>query len=468
MSEFGTDYRKVVDETVGGNIQDVSSQAKTTSIAMAGRSTQRLDPKKRETSKLLLEVAGTIGKQIGTRKQQEDYNEAFSSATQEGLDEMQRTESFWNKYVFGSSASMRGAQDAIIDQETNKNYISNLKTTERDYKDYDTKGYKGKLDEQLTAALEKQKDPEMRKRIIESFTKNASQLGRMHAQGRQIWEGVVNREAVKNTVVGAGDLLQQAFASQDPKVKADAVKTARQALTNCRGMHAVPCQDTRVQAIIEDLQKHDNPQLMGFAEKEGLLKKLTPLNKQRLTDAKNVFNANNSNRYAGDMQNLKNSLGTGSFQAQADAAKALYGSSFNMNRWREAHNEKAEEIRQQKIADNQRAFDLVSGIRGNQTTEQLTKSFSINTERLATQGVLRDRRAQIALAQESGEPLDFDPNKNPTKGELSKWLQNNPQAVAAQWQDAQVYYPQLHWTLRENIQEWPSNTWYIHSVWHHG
>lgn len=448
MSEFGTDYRNVVDKTVGGEVHPKSSQAKTTSIAVAGKSTQILDPKKRSTSKALLDIATTIGTGIGTRQQQEAYNESFRTATQEGLDEMQANEGFWNKYVFGSNASMRGAQDAIIDQEVNANYISNLKTTDRDYKDYDTVGYKGKLDEQLAAALEKQSDPDMRERIMKAFTKNASGLARMHAQGRQVWEGVVQREAVKNTVVGAGDLLSTAYQSLDPKVKAEAEATAREALTNCKGMHAVPCQDVRVQAIIEDLGKHDKPELMGFAEKLGYLKNLTPLNAQRLSDARDVFNKNNSNRYANDMQELKNSIAAqdGTFENKAAASKALYGSAFNTNRWREANLAAAEVARQEKIAANQRATDLLtmSPDRFKQTTAELTKSFSLNMERLATDGVLRDRRNAEARAQESGEKLDFDPSKNPTKAEMSKWLQNNPIKIAAQWKNAQVYYPQLH------------------------
>ena len=453
MAQFGQDYRKEVQDANAGNIEKSVAATPERNLPSTGKQVEHLDTSSKTKGKsALLDFASGILTKIGTRQQQEAYNEGYSSGTQEGLDELQANEGL-SEFIFGKGARRRGMQKAVIDKEVQENYVTNLQTMQNDIKTFTShEKYKTeKLDPLLVAALEKQSDPEVRAAIIENFTVNAKQLGSMYTKGRQVWVDVLNRKAQADGVISASNVLGEAQKTQDPKVIEDAHQRVRKAF-NCGDMHAVPCEDIRVNTIIERLG-HNDINLLQVAEADGLLDNISPTNRAKLDQAKQLWEHGNDLAFNKNETELAQMAYNQSapFENSLQAAKAKYGDQVDVNGWRAVYNKREAEIAAEKAELNQNMSWIMSGDPRGKALN-VTKSvpaWDALTNNIATNLAVQHR---IEANQYLPPEDQIDINAAVTQQEADEALFKSPETILPLWSSKQQVLPLLSRTLSQVMQ----------------
>ena len=306
--KFGAAHRQLIKDTNDGKVAPATSRP-TTSIQTGGRETTVVgsDDKSALYKGLInlgSEVVGTIAK----RKQERDFVTGYNNGLEEGYAENERNP-IMDK-LFGPSATLRGAQKRIVENDSRRWTQARMKSLEDDMMAFDEDGYQTELNDQLAATLEEHDDPDIKLQISQHAAKNFQTLARNHTQARQMWIADSSQRAVEDSINQAALGVRNAQKYGDAKTQLEAMKEAEDMFDQPLDMSPEAWLETISRVAMENLSAGD-PLAYDMAEKKGIIAMMRPDDQRKLESAYSIFDMKNGSKFYTDQQALVNRIDKG-------------------------------------------------------------------------------------------------------------------------------------------------------------
>ncbi|MCP4341057.1 MAG: hypothetical protein GY799_19755 [Desulfobulbaceae bacterium] len=306
--KFGASHRQLINDTNDGKIAK-APPAPTTSISggsgghtVIGRDT------KSALYRGLLNLGQEVGRDIKKRKDVRDFNEGYNKGLDEGFAEAERSP--LRDMLFGPSATLKGAQKRIVENDARLWFNARMKNLEDDIRALDEDEYQAELNQQLGDVLEKHSDPEIISQLTTAATRNFETLARNHAKQRQIWIDATNEQAVADTMNGAVLSVRAAQQYGDEQALREAESEVEFMFDQPLDMDPDVWLSTTNRVIIENLSRGDD---LAFrvAEQRGIIDMMRPEHKVKLTSAFAMFDHKNGRKFHVAQQNLTSKIDKG-------------------------------------------------------------------------------------------------------------------------------------------------------------
>lgn len=441
--KFGAAQRQLVKDTNAGKIEP--PKPITTSVDTSGTRRRVIEgpDEKSMLYRSLINVGSEVLGRMKKQKDRADYIDGFNKGLDEGFAENERSPI--RDAIFGPSATLRGAQKRIIENDSRLWLNARMKTLEDDSKSLDEHAYQAELTSQLQATLEEHEDPEIKMQIAERATKQFETLARNHAQYRQIWIDASNVNAYKETLSSAVLNMRAAQAHGDFDSQVEATQEARHMFFQPLDMNTEAWLETTNSVIIDHLAKGDDL-AYRVAQDQGMLDMLDVDQKSKLDTAYSIYENKNSRKYFVEYDSLLKRMDRGeASDADLVAFKQAYpehGPELNELRAdKSAIDAELAEIARQKALTIK---ELVSGdvaFAGRTDVEQ-RDAVATTFGALADEG-LRNLRQQ---AYEAGE-YDGDMDSGFAPEERMTYMLDNPAPFAQIW----AMHPEVTTPMLQNL-----------------
>ena len=425
-NEFGASHRALVQDTNDGNVAP-APKATTTSINVTGRSTQTIGKdNKAALTQGLLDVATGVVSKINERQKKVDYAEGFNKGLDEGYEETQKSP--LRDMLFGKSATLRGAQDRIIANDSRQWLNSKMKSLKDDIKTMDEDEYQQFLTDELKGALEDHTDPEVKAAIQMQAAKQFETLARNHTQMRQAHIDMTNDQAVEDTMYQATQGMRTAQQFGDLKAQREAQDAAEEMFDQPLDMDSDVWLATTNRVIIKQLGQGDDL-AYRMAEAKGIIDMMPPREQAKLNVSQQVYARKNGRDYQLDSSILKGRIAAGSATDDEIAAlQAKYPNQVNANDWRDVKLKQDEALATLRKEQAEATDALISGdvAFNNYTPVQRKQAVAEAFNGLADDGLALARRDMIANGQ-----YDGDPNAPFTQAQRMDYMLDNPYKFAS-------------------------------------
>ena len=441
--KFGAANRQLVEDTNKGKVYPPPQKLSVNQRQTGAGITRVGDDGKTELYRSLLGVGQEVVGRIAARQEKLDYAEGYNKGLDEGYLEKERSP--LRDMLFGPSATMRGAQQRIIDNDSRRWYNARLKSMQDDMMSYDEDEYQQELTDNLKTTLEEYDDPEIKAQISTLAAKQFEHLARTHAQTRQVWVDEVNNRAVEDTMSQAVNTVQSAQRYGDQAALNSALEDAKDMFEQPLDMNPNVWLETTGRVITNFLVKGDEL-AYKMAEKQGILDMLPPATQSKIKSAYELFEAKNSSEFYTDQLALNDSIAKGtSTEATLVAFKQKYpeqGGDLNKLRAEktEADRELAEIARQRALTIK----ELISGdvAFNSRKPEEQREAVSNAFNRISDIGLEAMRKD----AYDSGQ-YDGDMDAAFTQEDRAEYMLDNPMQFAQVW----AQHPEVKTPMVQNL-----------------
>ena len=441
--QFGASHRKLIEDTNNGKVA-AAPKAPTTSVAVTGaRHTVHGSDGKSQLYKSLTSFGQEVVTGMAKRQQKRDYVEGFNKGLDEGFAENERSP--LRDAIFGPSATLRGAQERIVQNDSRRWLNARMSSMTDDIKSMDEDEYQAELTGQLQNALEDHDDPDIRAQITEMASKQFGTLARNHAQQRQVWIDVTAVQSVEDTM-NAGILgMRNAQQYGDFQAQKDAQLEANEMFDQPLDMNSDRWLETVNSVVMANLNKGDDL-AFRLAEQKGIVAMMTPSEQARLESVYAVYDKKNGRKFHTAQTSLMDRINKGTANdSDLVAFKAKYpeqGKDLNTLRDDKVKQDAilAEIARQKALTID----ELVSGdvkFASRSTAEQ-REAVSSTFNAIADDG-LRATRADMF---DKGE-YDGDMNAPFTPEQRMDFMLDNPMQFAQTW----AQHPEVKTPMVQNL-----------------
>jgi len=454
-SEFGTTHRQVVQDTNAGNVERKQDKVITSGRRVSGRGTKTIGSGggKGELARALLDFAEPLVKHQVEESKQKKFAEGYEKGTKEGIEELKAGESVVGTFLFGKSATMRGAQQRILHDTAESRMSERLYSMEEDKAKYDRDQYMAVLKEDLDKELENHDDPETRTKLIDQFTRNSTALARMHTKARQLFVDKTNSKAYMDGIHNASRLYREVTNANDPRGMQEKAAELKAAYAKPEGMSQEAWETHTVTAILSEVGRN-NAEAIDVAKEAGIYDKLQGVERQRLDRGLSVYEQRNNASFATEMQTFSDMMNSNPEAAVEYAAgiESKWSNSLNMNKVRATaveqrrHLDQLARERQERI-QAARSFDPSFK---KQTREQQAESVSAVINDQARMAIQAERDEAVDISRANGEWQEYRTDAV-TDQEVNEWLMRNPQLYENFWASHDVVVPELQKQMRQTL-----------------
>ena len=286
-NEFGASHRQLVKDTNAGKVE-APSKAPTTSIS--GSRTHQVygTDGKNELTRALLKTAMNITGKVIERRKEVDYAEGFDRGLEEGYAENETSP--LRDALFGKSATLRGAQDRIIENDSTNWLTKKMKHLEDDSKQFNEEQYMEYLSQDLEGSMEDHKDPEVRTALKKQAVAKFQTLARNHAQQRQAWIDMENNQAVEDQMEAGIRSMEGAAQYGDSASQQEAMDDTERMFAKPATMDREVHLETLNRVIVRNLGKGQDVALR-FAQEKGIIEQMRPEEQRKIALAKEVYDS---------------------------------------------------------------------------------------------------------------------------------------------------------------------------------
>lgn len=299
--KFGAAHRQLVQDTNDGKVA-TTRKAPTTSISSAHGGHKVIgDDSKSALYKGLLGIGQEILGNIKERKDTLDFAEGYNKGLDEGFVKNERSP--LRDVLFGPSATLRGAQKRIIENDSRLWLSARMKSMEDDIKALDEDEYQAELTQQLQTTLEQHDDPEIKAQLAEQATRNFQTLARNHAQQRQIWIDAANEQAVVDNMNGAILQVRSAQKHGDVQSQLEAQAEAELMFDQPLDMNHEVWLKAVNRTLIQTLGRGEGV-AYDLAQEKGIIASMQPEDRANLETAYAMYDHKNGRKFHLAQQSL--------------------------------------------------------------------------------------------------------------------------------------------------------------------
>ena len=306
--KYGAAHRQLVQDTNDGKVATPPKKV-TTSVASGGSGHKVIgDDSKSALYQGLLGVGQEILSTVKARQDELDFAEGYNKGLDEGYAENERSP--LRDMLFGPSATLRGAQKRIIDNDSRMWLNARMTSLEDDIKTMDEDEYQVELTEQLQKTLEQHDDPEIIAQLSQSAAKNFQTLARNHAQQRQIWIDASNEQAVVDNMNGGILQLRAAQKHGDVQSQLQAQEDAEAMFDQPLDMNHEVWLKAVNRTIVETLGRGE-VLAYDLAEDQGLIAAMSQKDRAKLQSAYAIYDHKNGRKFHVAQQSLTSRIDNG-------------------------------------------------------------------------------------------------------------------------------------------------------------
>ena len=306
--KFGAAHRQLVQDTNDGKVAPKRA-APTTSISSAHGGHRVIgDDSKSALYKGLIGIGQEILGNVKERQDKLDYAEGYNKGLDEGFVESERSP--LRDMLFGPSATLRGAQTRIVENDSRLWLSARMKSMEDDIKAFDEDEYQAELTSQLNAAMEQHEDPEIKAQLSEQATRNFQTLARNHAQQRQIWIDAANEQAVVDNMNGAILQVRAAQKHGDLQTQAEAAAEAELMFDQPLDMNHEVWLKAVNRTLIQTLGRGEDI-AYNLAQEKGIIDSMQAEDRAKLQSAYAMFDHKNGRKFHLAQQSLVSRIDAG-------------------------------------------------------------------------------------------------------------------------------------------------------------
>lgn len=298
---FGQAHRQLVADTNKGIIEPVSSERATGKAAVGGRQTKHLSGE-HDALRALVDNAATIAEPMIAKANMEKELDGYEDAGQEeGRQAAATASDVWHNKLFGSGASLRGAQERIAEDNARRVYLAAQKVLEHgNAASWNDAKWKKWKDAQLKAELDKYADsPEMQKFITNTMGRDFQKLERDRTWKHIEYTQAENRKSTQVQASGIADTYDKDRASpniQRSQEDVDARLAELEKLKTNSGISDSAFASVMNQTAKDELAK-GRKDFAEFISEQGYLDDLSFEEQQGLENAVQVFDILNGEEF---------------------------------------------------------------------------------------------------------------------------------------------------------------------------
>lgn len=432
--QFGAAHRKLVQDTNEGKLAPASSPL-TRSVDTSStklRTYESTIDDKDELYRGLLKLGSDFLGRVKEEKDRRDYIEGWNRGLEEGYLENERVP--WRDMIFGPSATMRGAQERIIHNDSTQWYNAKLKSMDDDVKYMDEDEYAAQIDEEFTKTNSQYDDPYIQSQMLKKTTTQRENLGRVFAQKRKVWVDAANSKAMSDGIKSQMDLYRTSASTGDFESLKYSVEGLKEALVG--GMDLAPDAHREIltASVIDDMSNNTDGKLLDLLKQEGYYDMLDGEQKERVDMAERIMHEKVDKQYYLDRRNLEDAIQA---ETATDEDLQRFAAQYpwereRLNKWREVRQDRVDEMNLIRQDEALARWQLTTGdiAFADRPMKERRKALEQETRSMAINALRVQRKEDIATGSFEGDPdADF------TDEDIHNFMLENPKRFAIMYKD---------------------------------